>query len=64
MLVSSDCHVWPCWGPDWLRDQVASPDCSIGTHPRLRQLAKWLTIYFAEYPGEAKRWLFYASERD
>jgi len=63
MLISPDNHVFPIWAPDWLRDQVASPDCSIGTHPRLRQLAKWLTIYFKEQPGGAKRWLSYASER-
>jgi hypothetical protein len=62
MLISADNHVWPPWAPSWLRDQVESPDCSQGTHPRLRWLAKWLVIYFAEYEGEAQRWLRYAAE--
>jgi len=61
MLISSDNHVWPVWAPDWLRAQVESPDCSNGTHPRLRQLAKWLTICFAEHPREAARWLRHAA---
>ena len=63
MLISADNHVWPIWAPDWLRERVEAPDCSSGTHPCLRQLAKWLTIYFAEHPGAAKRWLLYAAER-
>lgn len=62
MILSADNHVFPGWAPDWLRDQVASPDCSGGTHPRLRWLAKWLTIYFAEHPGQAERWLYYAAQ--
>src|SRR5215475_13401486 len=61
MLISADNHVWPSWAPDWLRHQVKSPDCSNGTHPCLRQLAKWLTIYFAEHPGVAERWLKHAA---
>ena len=63
MLISCDNHMWPPWAPDWLRDQVESPDCSDGTHTRLRMLAKWLTIIFAEHEGEAGRWLFHAAER-
>jgi hypothetical protein len=63
MLISCDDHVWPLWAPDWLRAQVESPDCSGGTHPRLRDLAKWLTIYFAEHDGEAERWLYHAACR-
>ena len=63
MLISCDDHVWPLWAPDWLRAQVESPDCSGGTHPRLRDLAKWLTIYFAEHDGEAERWLYHAAYR-
>jgi hypothetical protein len=63
MIISPDNHVFPLWAPDWLRHQVERPDCSNGTHPRLRQLAKWLTIYFAEHPGSAERWLRYAAER-
>ena len=63
MLISCDNHVWPPWAPDWLRDQVESPDCSDGTHVRLRMLAKWLTIIFAEHEGEAGRWLCHAAER-
>jgi hypothetical protein len=61
MLISADNHVFPLWVPDWLRDQVASPDCSSGTHPCLRQLAKWLVIYFAEHEGAAARWLAHAA---
>jgi hypothetical protein len=63
VLISADNHVFPCWAPDWLREQVECPDCSNGTHPRLRMLAKWLTIYFAEHEGAAARWLSYAAER-
>ena len=62
MLISCDDHVWPLWAPDWLRAQVESPDCSGGTHPRLRDLAKWLTIYFEEHEGEAERWLYHAAQ--
>src|SRR5262245_8362385 len=61
-LISHDNHQWPAWTPHWLRQQVESPDCSDGTHPRLRYLAKWLTIYFAEHPGEAHRWLSHAAQ--
>jgi hypothetical protein len=60
-LISWDAHVWPVWAPDWLRAQVESPDCSGGTHPRLRWLAKWLVIFFAEHEGEAERWLYHAA---
>jgi hypothetical protein len=63
MLISSDNHVWPPWAPDWLRDQVESPDCSRGTHTRLRHLAKWLTIFFAEHPEAPARWLYHAAQR-
>jgi hypothetical protein len=45
-----------------LKQQVIAPDCSGGTHPALRQLAKWLTIYFAEHEGEAHRWLSHAAQ--
>jgi hypothetical protein len=61
MLISADNHVFPLWAPDWLRHQVESPDCSNGTHPCLRQLAKWLTIYFGEHEGAAARWLKHAA---
>ena len=61
MLISTDNHVWPGWAPDWLGERVASPDCSGGTHPCLRELAKWLVIYFAEHEGAAQRWLKYAA---
>ena len=63
MLFSADNHVFPCWAPEWLRGAVESPDCSSGTHPCLRRLAKWLTIYFAEHDGEAERWLRHAALR-
>jgi len=61
-LVSSDNHAFPVWVPDWLRDQVAAPDCSTGTHYRLRWLARWLVIYFSEQQGIAKRWLYHAAQ--
>jgi hypothetical protein len=61
MLISADNHAFPGWAPNWLRQQVESPDCSQGTHPRLRQLAKWLTIYFADDPQNAQRWLYHAA---
>jgi hypothetical protein len=63
MMIAQDNHVWPGWAPDWLREQVVAPDCSGGTHPALRRLAKWLTIYFAEHEGGARRWLSYAAQR-
>jgi hypothetical protein len=63
LLLSADNHEWPLWAPEWLRQQVENPDCSDGTHPRLRYLAKWLTIYFAEHEGAAQRWLRHAAGR-
>ena len=63
MMISYDDHVWPLWAPEWLRAQVESPNCSAGTHPRLRWLAKWLVIFFAEHEGQAARWLFHAACR-
>jgi hypothetical protein len=63
VLISNDNHQWPLRAPEWLRQQVENPDCSDGTHPRLRYLAKWLTIYFAEHPDEVNRWLHYAAQR-
>jgi hypothetical protein len=62
MLISADNHEFPLWAPDWLRHQFESPDCSNGTHPCLRQLAKWLVIYFAEHEGAAERWLRHAAQ--
>jgi hypothetical protein len=61
-LLSADNHEWPVWAPDWLKQQVIAPDCSQGTHPALRHLAKWLTIYFAQHEGEAHRWLSHAAQ--
>jgi hypothetical protein len=61
MLISSDNHVFPLWAPNWLRHQIESPDCSNGTHSCLRQLAKWLVIYFADHEGVAARWLKHAA---
>jgi hypothetical protein len=63
MMISASYHVWPGWAPDWLREQVEASDCSAGTHPRLRRLAEWLTIYFAEHEGAAAYWLRYAAAR-
>jgi hypothetical protein len=60
--LSRDADQWPLCAPRWLRDQVMAPDCSQGTHPRLRWLAQWLTIYFAQHPGEAHRWLSHAAQ--
>jgi hypothetical protein len=60
MLVSADNYEFPSWAPVWLRDQVAAPDCSQGTHPRLLWLTKWLTVYFDERE-HAERWLKYAA---
>jgi hypothetical protein len=44
---------------------VEKPDCSSGTHPRLRQLAKWLCVFFPpqELPGTAFHWLREAADR-
>jgi hypothetical protein len=61
-LISADNHLFPGWCPDWLRKKVEAPDCSGGTHPALRDIAKWLTIYFAEHPGGAERWLYHAAQ--
>jgi hypothetical protein len=57
--------IFPPWAPEWLRDLVENPDCSSGTHPRLRQLAKWLCVYFPpdELPGAALHWLREAANR-
>src|SRR6516164_10383826 len=59
-LISYDNYVFPSWAPDWLRTQIESPDCSQGTHPCLRQLARWLVIYFCERE-HAERWLKHAA---
>jgi hypothetical protein len=61
VIISADNQVFPGWAPNWLRDQVESPDCSDGTHPRLRWLAKWLVVYFREHEGAAERWLRHAA---
>jgi hypothetical protein len=63
MLITVDNHVWPPWAPAWLGAEVESPDCSSGTHPALRNLAKWLVVYFAEHEGQAERWLHFAAQR-
>ena len=65
MLISDDNHVWPGWAPDWLRFQVESPDCSAGTHPALRRLAKWLVVYMPpdECPDLAFYWLRVAADK-
>jgi hypothetical protein len=64
MLVSADNYGWPPWQPDWLRKLVAAPDCSLlnGTHPTLRKLAKWLTVYFADDEESVRRWLLHAAQ--
>jgi hypothetical protein len=51
--------VFPGWAPDWLKKLVMEPDCSSGTHPALRHLAKWLVFYMPvdECPGLALKWL-------
>jgi hypothetical protein len=60
-LFSDDGYRWPGWAPNWLRRKVEAPDCANGTHPRLRDVAKWLTIYFAEDTEGAERWLKHAA---
>jgi hypothetical protein len=63
MLISDDGHAFPEWAPGWLKEQVENPDCTGGTHPRLRYLAKWLVVYLREHEGAAERWLRYAAAR-
>jgi hypothetical protein len=56
---------FPGWAPDWLRKLVFEPDCSTGTHPALRKLAKWLLVYMPadKNPGLAFKWLKEAAEK-
>src|SRR5271166_5439962 len=59
---------FPAWldsRAPWLRQLVFEPDCSEGTHPTLRHLAKWLFYYMPpdECPGLALRWLREAGDR-
>jgi hypothetical protein len=58
-------HLWPQWAPSWLQALVESPDCSSGTHPTMRHIAKWLVIYMppSECPGLAFYWLRQAANR-
>ena len=55
---------FPGWCPNWLQ-MVFEPDCSSGTHPTLRQIAKWLRFYMPpeENPGLAFEWLKEAAEK-
>lgn len=57
--------VFPGWAPDWLKKLVEEPDCSKGTHPALRHLARWLVFYMPvdQCPGLALRWLREAASK-
>ena len=50
---------FPAGAPGWLERKVLEPDCTIGTHTALRQVAKWLVFYMppAKNPGLAAKWL-------
>jgi hypothetical protein len=63
LLVSDDNYAFPPWVPRWLHDQVANPDCSRGTHPRLLWGAKWLSYYFKNDPDQVARWLYHMAAR-
>jgi hypothetical protein len=56
---------FPAWVPRWLQNLVEQPDCSQGTHPTLRKLAKWLVIFMPldECEGLAFHWLKVAAQR-
>jgi hypothetical protein len=56
---------FPRWTPEWLKKLVYEPNCTYGTHPELRRLAKWLAFYVppAECPGLALYWLRFAADR-
>jgi hypothetical protein len=56
---------FPGWCPNWLKQMVLEPDCTVGTHPTLRQIAKWLVVYMPpdKNPGLADKWLKEAAER-
>ena len=56
---------FPAWAPPWLKKLVDEPDCSSGTHPALRHIAKWLVIYMPpdECPGLAFYWLRQAADK-
>jgi hypothetical protein len=58
-------RVWPQWVPAWLQALVEEPDCSSGTHPTLRHIAKWLVVYMPpdECEGLAFYWLRQAADR-
>jgi hypothetical protein len=56
---------FPGWCPNWLKKKVLEPDCSTGSHPTLRQIAKWLVFYMPadKNPGLADKWLKEAAAR-
>jgi hypothetical protein len=62
-MITSEGRMLPVWVPAWLREQIVTPDCSQGTHPRLLWLAVRLTKCFRNLPGHAEIWLRYAAER-
>jgi hypothetical protein len=65
MMTRVDNSSFPAWCPDWLKRLVEEPDCSSGTHPTLRRLAKWLVVYMPadECPGLALQWLRVAASK-
>jgi hypothetical protein len=56
---------FPAWCPRWLAKLVAEPNCTCGTHPTLRRIAKWLVIYMPpdECEGLAFKWLRFAADQ-
>jgi hypothetical protein len=63
--ASLDHDEFPAWVPRWLKKLVYEPECSTGTHPTLRTLAKWLVIFMplAECEGLAFHWLKVAAQK-
>jgi hypothetical protein len=63
--IPSDKDEFPAWAPLWLKRMVTAPDCSNGTHPTLRSLAKWLVIFLPpdECEGLAFDWLKAAAQK-
>jgi hypothetical protein len=61
----SDATTFPAWCPAWLKKLVDEPNCSCGTHPELRRIAKWLVIYMPpdECEGLAFKWLRVAADK-
>jgi hypothetical protein len=63
--MNDDLITFPAWVPDWLKKLVDEPNCTCGTHPALRRLAKWLVVYMPldECPDLAFYWLRVAADK-